>query len=65
VTVNNLSCTDVKSVNARLAAALRGHIGDGQTDQVIVIATNGNDAVEIADSVHSRLVARDRLPAEL
>jgi Ca2+-binding RTX toxin-like protein len=49
VTVNNLAGADVKSVNARLAAALRGHIGDGQTDQVIVIATNGNDAVEIAD----------------
>jgi len=53
VTVNNLAGTDVKAVNANLAAALGGNTGDRQTDQVIVNGTNGNDAVEIADRVNS------------
>jgi Ca2+-binding RTX toxin-like protein len=48
VTVNDLTGTDVKTVNANLAAALGGTTGDGATDQVIVNATNGNDAVEVA-----------------
>ena len=49
MTVNNLAATDVTTVNANLAAALSGNTGDGQTDQVIVNATNGNDAVKIAN----------------
>jgi Ca2+-binding RTX toxin-like protein len=46
VTVNDLTGTDVKTVNADLAAGLGG--GDLLTDQVIVNATNGNDAIEVA-----------------
>jgi Ca2+-binding RTX toxin-like protein len=49
VTVNDLTGTDVKTVNTRLAATIGGNTGDGQTDQVIVNATNGNDAIEVAD----------------
>ena len=49
VTVNDLTGTDVKAVNADLAAALGGNTGDRSTDQVIVNATNRNDAVEVAD----------------
>jgi Ca2+-binding RTX toxin-like protein len=53
VTVNDLAGTDVKAVNARLASALGGTTGDLSTDQVIVNATNGNDAVEMADRGNS------------
>ena len=50
VTVNDHAGTDVKTVNANLAAALGGNTGDGQNDQVIVNSqTSGNDAVEVAD----------------
>jgi Ca2+-binding RTX toxin-like protein len=53
VTVNDLTGTDVRTVNANLAATLAGHTGDGQTDQVIINATNGNDAVKIANRGNS------------
>jgi Ca2+-binding RTX toxin-like protein len=46
VKVNDLTGTDVKTVNADLAAGLGG--GDLLTDQVIVEGTNGNDAIEVA-----------------
>ncbi|HEY3206208.1 MAG TPA: calcium-binding protein [Gaiellaceae bacterium] len=46
VTVHDLTGTDVKNVNADLAAGLGG--GDLLTDQVIVDGTNGNDAIEVA-----------------
>ena len=48
VTVNDLTGTDVKTVNANLAAALGGSTGDAATDQVIVNATNRDDTVEVA-----------------
>ena len=41
VTVNDLTGTDVKNVNADLAGA------DGQVDRVVVNGTNGNDTVEV------------------
>jgi Ca2+-binding RTX toxin-like protein len=48
VTVNDLAGTDVKTVNTDLAATLGGNTGDGETDSVVVNATNGKDAVEVA-----------------
>ena len=48
VTVNDLSGTDVKSVNVDLAAALGGTAGDGQADRVVVNGTNRNDALTAA-----------------
>jgi Ca2+-binding RTX toxin-like protein len=46
VKVNNLTGTDVKTVNANLAGGLG--VGDLLIDQVIVDGTNGNDAIEVA-----------------
>jgi Ca2+-binding RTX toxin-like protein len=46
VKVNDLTGTDVKTVNANLAAALGG--GDLLVDQVIVDGTNGNDVIQVA-----------------
>jgi Ca2+-binding RTX toxin-like protein len=43
--VNDLSGTDLTTVNADLAAALGGAAGDDTPDQVIVNATNGDDVV--------------------
>ncbi len=48
VTINDLTRTDVKSVNVDLAGTLGGTTGDGQTDRVVVTGTNGNDAVNVA-----------------
>jgi hypothetical protein len=48
VTVNDLTGTDVKSVNLDLAGTLGGTTGDGQTDQVVVNGTNANDAIAVA-----------------
>ena len=45
VTVNDVSGTDVTAVNADLAAAIGGAAGDGAADQVVVNATNGDDAI--------------------
>jgi predicted lipoprotein with Yx(FWY)xxD motif len=45
VTVNDLTGTDVTSVNADLAAA--GGAGDGQPDRVVVNGTNGEDAINV------------------
>jgi len=45
ITVGDLSGTDVTSVDANLAAALGGAAGDGQPDDVIVTATNGEDQI--------------------
>ena len=45
VTVNDLSRTDVKSVDVDLADALGGTTGDGQADRVTVVGTPLNDAV--------------------
>jgi predicted lipoprotein with Yx(FWY)xxD motif len=46
ITVNDLSGTDVTSVNADLAAA--GGAGDGQIDRVVVNGTNGNDGIDVS-----------------
>jgi Ca2+-binding RTX toxin-like protein len=48
VTVNDLTGTDVKTVNTDLAGAPGGTAGDGQTDHVIVNGTNGTDKIDIA-----------------
>src|SRR6476469_7369756 len=48
VTVNDLTGTDVKSVNLDLAGTLGGTTGDGQTDHVVVNGTNANDAIAAA-----------------
>ena len=48
VTVNDLSGTDVESVNIDLAGTLGGGTGDGVADNVIVKGTNGDDAVDVS-----------------
>jgi Ca2+-binding RTX toxin-like protein len=48
VTVNDLSGTDVRSVNVDLAGTLGGAAGDGQADRVVVNATNGNDKIDVS-----------------
>jgi Ca2+-binding RTX toxin-like protein len=50
LTVNDLSGTDLTAVNGDLAAAVGGAVGDGTPDQVIVNATNGDDAIRAAGS---------------
>ena len=47
VTVNDLSGTDVSSVNVDLAGTLGGATGDSQADRVVVNATNGEDAINV------------------
>jgi Ca2+-binding RTX toxin-like protein len=47
-TVNDLTGTDVTSVNVDLAGTLGGAVGDGQPDRVIVNGTNGNDAIDVS-----------------
>src|SRR5215218_5059620 len=63
MTVNDLTGTDVKIVDADAAATLGGNAGDRQIDSVVVNATNGNDAVEAADAGTS--VAVTGLPARV
>ena len=48
VTVNDLTGTDVTSVNVDLAGTLGGASGDGQPDRIVVNATNGNDAIDVS-----------------
>jgi Ca2+-binding RTX toxin-like protein len=47
VTVNDLTGTDVSSVNVDLAGALGGDTGDGQSDRIVVNATDGNDVITV------------------
>ena len=47
VTVNDLSGTDVASLNVDLAGALGGAAGDGQPDRVVVNGTNGEDSINV------------------
>jgi Ca2+-binding RTX toxin-like protein len=47
VTVNDLSGTDVTSVDIDLAGTLGGAAGDGQEDRVVVNGTNANDAIVV------------------
>jgi Ca2+-binding RTX toxin-like protein len=48
VTVNDLSGTDVHSVNVDLAGTLGGATGDGQPDRVVVNATNNDDTIKVS-----------------
>jgi len=48
VTVNDLSGTDVSSVDIDLAGTPGGAAGDGAADHVVVNATNGNDAIDVS-----------------
>jgi Ca2+-binding RTX toxin-like protein len=48
VTVNDVSGTDLTNVDVNLAGVLGGTGGDGQPDDVIVNATNGDDVVVVA-----------------
>jgi Ca2+-binding RTX toxin-like protein len=48
VTVDDLSGTDVNSVNVDLAGTLGGGATDGQADNVIVKGTNGDDAIDVS-----------------
>jgi Ca2+-binding RTX toxin-like protein len=48
ITVNDLSGTDVDSVNIDLAGTLGGGTGDGVADNVIVKGTNGDDAIDVS-----------------
>jgi hypothetical protein len=47
VTVNDLSGTDVTQTNIDLAAAFGGTAPDGIAENVVVNATNGDDAIDI------------------
>jgi Ca2+-binding RTX toxin-like protein len=47
VTVNDLTGTDVSSVNVDLAGTPGGGSGDGQPDRVVVNGTNGNDTINV------------------
>ena len=47
VTVNDLTGTDVASVNVDLAGTIGGSAGDGSADRVVVNGTNGNDAIAV------------------
>jgi len=47
-TVDDLSGTDVRSVNIDLAGAVGGATADGAADHVVVNATNGNDAIDVS-----------------
>jgi Ca2+-binding RTX toxin-like protein len=47
VTVNDLTDTDVKNVNADLAGTPDG-AGDGQVDRIVVNGTNGNDTIDVS-----------------
>lgn len=48
VTVNDLTGTDVTSVNVDLAGAIGASAGDGSADRVVVNGTNGNDTIDLS-----------------
>jgi predicted lipoprotein with Yx(FWY)xxD motif/Ca2+-binding RTX toxin-like protein len=48
VTVNDLSGTEVSSLNLGLAGALGGATGDGAADRVVVNGTDGDDAIDVS-----------------
>ncbi|HOW70331.1 MAG TPA: calcium-binding protein [Phycisphaerae bacterium] len=50
VTLNDLTGTSVTQINVNLASTLNGAVGDGQADNVIVDATDGDDNVAITGS---------------
>jgi hypothetical protein len=52
VTVNDLSGTDVSSVNVDLAGNLGGAAGDNTPDRVVVNATSGDDTINVNGDVN-------------
>jgi Ca2+-binding RTX toxin-like protein len=56
ITVNDLSGTAVTEVNLNLAGTLDGVTGDGQTDNVIVNGTAGDDVATVAGDASGTLV---------
>jgi Ca2+-binding RTX toxin-like protein len=48
VTVNDLTGTDVSSVNVDLAGTLGGATGDSQADRIVVNATNNDDTITVS-----------------
>ena len=72
VTVNDLTGTDVSKVNVDLAGALGGSTGDGQTDRLVVVGTNGNDAITAAgdssgvtiSGLHTQVAIQHQEPAD-
>jgi Ca2+-binding RTX toxin-like protein len=48
VKVNDLSGTDVRSVNVDLAGTLGGAGGDGQPDRIVVNGTTGDDRITVS-----------------
>ena len=65
VTVNNLTGTDVISVDLNLAGTLGGTAGDGRVDHVAVNGTNGDDAFTVAGAVGDVNVAGQTPAVEL
>jgi len=57
VFIDDLSGTDVKTVDMDLAGVLGGSSGDRQNDQVIVEGTNGNDAIDVSGDASGVAVA--------
>ena len=61
--LNDLTGTDVTSVDLDLAGALGGTAGDGQIDRVVVNGTDADDAFTVAGAeVSGRSVAGLRDP---
>ena len=60
VTVNDLTGTDVSSVNVDLAGTLGGSNGDGQPDRVVVNATDGDDTIDVSGDAGGRESERSR-----
>ena len=50
ITVNDLTGTDLTTINLDLAGIPGSGIGDGQADAVIVNGTNGNDTIVVSGS---------------
>ena len=48
LTVNDLTGTDVVSIDTDLAGAIGGAAGDAQPDTIIVNGTNGDDIVDVS-----------------
>ena len=57
-TVNDLSGTDVNDVRLDLASTLGGGSGDGQTDRIVVNATDGDDAINVQGDADGVTVCR-------
>jgi Ca2+-binding RTX toxin-like protein len=56
LTMNDMSGTDVTTINADLSATLGGTAGDGAQDRLVVNGTNGDDVVALTGSAGSASV---------